>query len=244
MVTVNWFEGARRITKLCMAVAALIGAYNTFFEYRPPALQFSTGSPRDTWRPTLVAEDAPPWAEFPLVCSRDKFLSDFEVKPGLVRDVSLCFLPNETGEITYFSPAEEAKYLQKIEAAIAQATAAGELDDARALKAAVPLLRQDMERAQIRSAQDLTLEETEVEVAKYVDQRVGDFSITPAALASIEKELPRMERGPFIEHVTEVLSISAYFIGGFWLFSFLLGWIIRGFAGVPRGKDFKPDIKK
>jgi hypothetical protein len=238
-VAVNWFEGGRRITKLCMAIAALIGGYNAFFEYRQPALEFSTASPREAWRPTLLAQGAPDWAKDPLVCARTEFLSDFEIKPGLVRDVSLCFKPNEEGQIVYFSAAEEASYLERVKAAIAKAEAAGELEDARDLKAEAERLRQNMKKAQIRSAQDLTWEETEFEISNYVAQRVADFNITPVALAGIEKELPRIEREAFIDHVIEVLSITAYFIGGFWLFSFVIGWIVRGFAGIPRGHDFR-----
>lgn len=238
----NWFEGGRRITKLCMAIAALVGVYNAYFEYNPPALEFSTASPRDAWHPTLVAEDAPDWAKASLVCVREEFLWDFEIKPGLVRDVSLCFRPDEGGEIVYFSSAEEAIYLERVEAAIAKAEAAGELEDARALKAEADRLRQNLKKAQIRSAQNLTWEETEVEISKYIAQRVADFSVTPVALAKIEKELPRIERERLAGHVTEVLAIAAYFIGGFWLFSFVSGWIVRGFAGIPRGQDFRPAL--
>lgn len=246
MVKMNWFEGGRRITKLCMAIAALIGGYNAFFEYRQPALEFSTASPRDAWYPNLVAaKPSPVWAgasEASLVCARNEILWDFEIKPGLVRDISLCFQPNEAGEIIYFSAAEESKYLERVEAAIAKAEAVGELEDARALKAEADRLRQNMKMAQIRSAQDLSWEETEVEISDYIAQRVADFSITPAALAKIEKGLPRIEREAFIDHVIEVLSVTAYFIGGFWLFSFVIGWIVRGFAGIPRGQDFRPAL--
>jgi hypothetical protein len=187
-----------------------------------------------------VAKEAPNWTKDSLVCARDEFLSGFEIKPGLVRDVSLCFLPDEAGDIDYFSAAEEDKYLQRLEAAIAQASAAQKLDDARALAREASRLRHNMKMAQAKSAQGLTLEEAEAEVSNYVAQRVADFSVTPAALATIEKELPRIERERFVDHVTEVLSIAAYFIGGFWLFSFVIGWIIRGFAGIPRGKDHRP----
>lgn len=135
-MAVNWFEGGRRITKLCMGGAALIGAYNAYFEYNPPTLEFSTGSPRDAWHPTL--DKAYPGS---LLCAREKFLSDFEIKPGLVRNVSLCFQPNEADEIVYFSAAEEAKYLQRVEAAMSQASTAGELDDARALALEASRLR-------------------------------------------------------------------------------------------------------
>ena len=240
---INWFEGGRRITKLCMAIAALIGGYNAYFEYNPPALEFSTRSPRDTWHPKLVADDAPGPASD---CALDRSgeiptLWDFEIKPGLMRDISLCFRPDEGGKIVYFSAAEEAIYLERVEAAIEKAGAAGEMEDARALKAEADRLRQTMKNVQIRSVQDLTWEETEVEIFNYMAQRVADFGITPEALAKIEKELPRVERERFVGHVTEVLSIAAYFIGGFWLFSFVIGWIVRGFTGIPRGQDFRPN---
>lgn len=278
---VNWFEGGRRITKLCMAIAALIGAYNAFFEYNPPTLEFSAGSPRDAWHPTLMSRDAPDWAKAPLVCAREEFLSDMEIKPGLVRDVSLCFLPNEAGDINYYSLSEENReldgeiaYLQKVEAAINRAKAAGQLYDAKELKAEANRLQQNINRAKsklsgiIVSGPDgnkyvfpegtadavifaalrkrfpaLDREEAEAELSQYIAQRVADFSITPAALASIEKELPRIEREAFIDHVKEVLSIAAYFVGGFWLFSFVIGWIVRGFAGIPRGQDFRPSLE-
>lgn len=244
-MSINWFEGGRRITWLIIAITAAIGAYNAFFEYRQPALQFSTGSPRDAWHPTLAAAaSSPGWGQASLVCAREEFLSGFEIKPGLIRDVSLCFLADEAGDIVYLSAAEETKYLQRVEAAIAQASAAQKLDDARALALEASRLRHNMKMAQAKSAQGLTLEETEAEVSNYVAQRVADFSVTPAALATIEKELPRIERERFVSHVREVLSIAAYFIGGFWLFSFVIGWIVRGFAGIPRGWDFRTGPKK
>ena len=263
-----------------MAIAALIGGYNAFFEYRQPALEFSTASPRDAWRPTLVAEGAPDWAKDTLVCARTEFLSDFEIKPGLVRDVSLCFKPNEEGEIIYYSLSEEnrslyaqIRYLQRVEAAVNRAQAAGEPGDVKALKAEASRLTQDIKRAREKLSEivvigpdrnkyvfpegttdqvifaamrkefpELSSQEAEIEISNYVAHRVADFNITPAALAGIEKELPRIEREAFIDHVIEVLSITAYFIGGFWLFSFVIGWIVRGFAGIPRGLDFRPAL--
>ncbi len=278
---VNWFEGGRRITKLCMAIAALIGTYNTFFEYNPPTLEFSTGSPRDAWHPTLPADEpSPGWGKASLVCARDEFLSDFEIKPGLVRDVSLCFQPNEAGDINYYSLSEEnraldaeIRYFQKVEAAVNRAQVAGELADVKDLKAEANRLRQNINRAQEKLSEivvggpdgneyvfpegttddvifaamrkrfpALDQDDAEAEISRYIAQRVADFSITPAALASIEKELPRIERQAFVAHLTEVLSIAAYFIGGLWLFSFVIGWIVRGFAGIPRGQDFRPAL--
>lgn len=215
-----------------MAIAGLIGVYNAFFEYRQPALQFSTGSPRDAWHPTLVAKDAPYWAKAPMVCARDEFLSDFEIKPGLVRDVSLCFQPNEAGDIIYYSLMPQEKPSEIVVSGsdgneyVFPASTTDEVIFA-AIRKRLAALDQD---------------DAEAEISRYIAQRVADFSITPVALASIEKELPRIEREAFVAHLTEVLSVAAYFIGGLWLFSFVIGWIVRGFAGIPKGQDFRPAL--
>lgn len=217
-----------------MAIAALIGAYNAFFEYRQPTLEFSTASPRDDWRPTLpAAEPSPGWAKASLVCAREEFLSDFEIKPGLVRDVSLCFLPNEAGDIIYFSLMPQEKPSEIV------------VSGSDGNKYVFPASTTDevIFAAMRKRLAALDQDDAEAEISRYIAQRVADFSITPVALASIEKELPRIEREAFVAHLTEVLSVAAYFIGGLWLFSFVIGWIVRGFAGIQRGKDFRSNAQ-
>lgn len=39
----------------------------------------------------------------------------------------------------------------------------------------------------------------------------------------------------------ETLKIFASFAIGGWLLVFATGWVVRGFLGIPRGHDFKPD---
>jgi hypothetical protein len=189
-----------------MGITALVGAYNAFFEYNPPALEFYTASSVDEWHLRVPAEPPEP-AE---ACSPSETLWAYELKPSMRRDVNLCFDPGG-----------------KSEAEIADEMAE---DDFKVTEA----LRQDDPYA------GLGTYEQEAESGTWWSHRVADFSITPAALTTIEKELPRMERERLINHVTEVLSIAAYFIGGFWLFSIVIGWIVRGFAGIPRGQDFRP----
>ncbi len=239
-MALNWFEGGRRITKLFMAIAALIGAYNAYFEFSPPALEFSTGSPRDEWRANLPPENPDDRYPGTLICSQSEMIYDFEIRPGLLRSISLCFQPDEQGNIVYYSAAEEGKYLNKVEGAVAKATAAGDIKAARLLALEAARTRRSIQEAQLRDNQDLTGEEVEADVSSYVARRVAEFEIDADTAAKIEKELPRIEREAFFKHSKEVLLIAAYFIGGFWIFSFIMGWIIRGFAGIPRGQDFRP----
>lgn len=239
MVSVNWFEGGRRITKLCMASAALIGAYNAYFEFSPPALEFSTDSPRDKWQANLQPEN--PADRYPgtLVCSENKKIYDFEIKPGLVRNISLCFQPDDQGNIVYYSAADEGKFLKRLEEALPKAAAAGDFKGAGVLALEAARIRRNIREAQLRDVHGLTSEEVDADVSSYVTRRIAEFEIDPDTTAKIEKELPRIEREAFFEHAKEVLLIAAYFAGGFWIFSFIMGWIVRGFAGIPKGQDFR-----
>ena len=129
----NWFEGGRRITKIFMVIAALIGAYNSCFEFSRPALEFSTRSPRDDWSPSLMTQGSGAPANTPLQCADSEYLPDFAIKPDLVRNVYLCFLSNNDGKIIYYSSKEEEERMKKVEIAINRAKSSGELEEARLL---------------------------------------------------------------------------------------------------------------
>lgn len=269
-MSINWFEGGRRITKLLIAITSLIGAYVLCFEYDRPPVEFSTSSPLDAWHLYLESEDGPEVGERPAnECFPAETLWSYEIKPGLVRDINLCFVSGDKTEAeiasdlakqvkfdligarragytdaeiadylyTQFRLDNETNRLKAVEAAVSRARVAGETQDVDVLMAEVARLK-----ASIGATKELLKgENTLVSQEDGWEQgRVADFEITPKMLAVIEKELPRIEREAFFEHAKEVLSTAAYFIGGFWIFSFVIGWIIRGFAGVPRGQDFKP----
>ncbi|WP_397584741.1 hypothetical protein [Sphingorhabdus sp.] len=231
-MSVNWFEGGRRITYLLMGISAAIGVYNAY-DYSPNRVQLFTASPRDDWD-----FDDNPYSKFaPIECAETKFVYDYQINDDLVRDISLCFQPDEQGNIVYYSAAEEGKYLKRVEEAVAKATAAGDIKAARVLAVEAARIRLSIREAQLRGDQDLTSEEVEVDVSSYVDRRTAEFELNSEARLKIEKSLPKIERDEWLENSKEVLSIAAYFIGGFWIFSFVMGWVIRGFAGIPKGQD-------
>jgi hypothetical protein len=272
-MSINWFEGGRRITKLFMAIAALIGAYNAYFEFSPPALEFSTTSPLDPWKVNLPSANAADWEKNPLVCGRSENIWDFEIAPGLVRHVSLCFTGGLTdAEVSeslakqrglgYFDLVsaraegysdkdiaaylfatlrldDSKKRLKDVEAALSRATRAGDVKGSRELTLEGTRLRAVIKQRQ--EQQNLISSGSETELSGWEDQRIAEFGIDPEMVVAIEKELPRIEREALWQHAKEVLSTTAYFIGGFWLFSFVIGWIVRGFAGIPRGQDIRPE---
>ena len=236
---INWFEGGRRITRLCMAIAAISGGIAIYL-HEPPSVQFYTSTPRDRWHPSLVPTDAPEWAKAPLECAYSETFWDFEIKPGFVRNVSLCFLANDQGKIVYYSGAEEAERLKKVEIALSRAKSSGNLDDVRSLSEEAAQVRSRLSKDRLN---EWSGEPYATEVKSYIDKRVAEFELNPNTIAVIDKDLPPIEREAFFQHAIQALTITAYFIGGLWAFSFVLGWIVRGFAGIQRGKDFRSNAQ-
>jgi hypothetical protein len=76
-------------------------------------------------------------------------------------------------------------------------------------------------------------------VAEYVKRRSREFSPTADIIAQSEKaqnERWWREKKQYLEDAFQVGAIGCLFL---WLFSSLMGWIIRGFAGIKSGQDFK-----
>ena len=271
---INWFEGGRRITWLLMAIPAMIGGYNAY-DHSPARVELWTASPFDVWHLSSPLRDAREYGEGAATeCSPSETLWSYEIKPGLVRDMTLCFTTGLTDAEIAENLAKQAKFdvtaarasgytnaeishylllearvdddkrrLKRVEAAVVRATGANEIKDARilALEAARLRLKIDNYKKIIKSVNS----HQPIEGPRsWQDIRIAEFQITPEILSTIENSLPQIEKEDFIDHLKTTLSLTAYWIGGIWIFSFVLGWIVRGFAGVPRGQDFKPDIKK
>jgi len=219
-----------------MAIPAMIGGYNAY-DHSPARVEFFTASPRDGWH-----FDDNPFSKFsPNRCAKTEYLTEFQIKAGLVRSLALCFKPNAQGQIVYFSPKEETARLKRIAVANANARAAGDKEAVRILSEEALRIREILAATR---PNELSGGEYDEEVVSYVKGSVSDFTITPEMLIAIEKSLPQIEREALFEHLKTTLLMTAYWMGGIWIFSFVLGWIIRGFAGVPRGKDFRPKQSK
>lgn len=72
-------------------------------------------------------------------------------------------------------------------------------------------------------------------VKKYVQERVNAFSLTHKEMGEIIT--PWKKR---YENAKEVIKFLAVYLIGLYVFSFALGWILRGFLGIPDGADKRP----
>jgi hypothetical protein len=206
-VSINWFEGGRRITYIFMAIATIIGCIDAYnYHYR--AIVLWTSSPGDVWQLN-------PFDEFDIYqgCgsnAAEKKLSDFEIISGEKRDIFLCFSKNSEGKIIY----EISKPSKK-------------LDPYKNF-------------GNIEWSGD----ESDIKVSNYIQNRYSEFNLDSKMISQIQREIFPAERQNRLNYTKATLLPYAMILGGFWIFSFVIGWIVRGFAGIPRGWDFRTGPKK
>ena len=70
-------------------------------------------------------------------------------------------------------------------------------------------------------------------VSSYIRKYEGKF-VMPEG-----KEIDDRWMGIWLSSKWEILRNTGLTLAGFWLFVILVGWIIRGFAGIPRGQDHR-----
>lgn len=92
---------------------------------------------------------------------------------------------------------------------------------------------------------EFSAEESDIKVVNYIQKRYSDFKLDSRIISEIQREIFPAERQNRLNYTKTTLLSYAMFLGGFWIFSFVIGWIVRGFAGIPRGQDFRqPNIEK
>lgn len=212
-MAVNWFEGGRRISKLFMTLVALGGlAYVIFVNEPTPTLSIRG--------PTM------PWFVNDEECkspSYERHLWDYDWG-GKKRGLTLCFMALDNGTIPYAVAPTPPEVKRREEAE----------DRAREARGEPPPL----ERL-IKSPWFYGASEYDSRVQAYVNQSVADLKVTPELRQRLidtrAKARWRAHRQAFDEAAPWVLGICAFI----WLFTAVMGWIVRGFAGVPSGQDFK-----
>lgn len=214
-MAVNWFEGGRRISKLLMAVVALGGAaYVAFASVPMPTLSI-----RGPTMPWFVNDED---CKYP---SLQKPLWNYDWgggKPGLL----LCFMASSNGQIPYAvapTPPEEKAREARQQAEDRERIAHGE----------PPPLRFSMPWF-------YTANQFDDRVDAYVNKSVADLKVSPELRQRLKETRSavrwRAYKRAFNDAAPWVLGICAFI----WVFTAVMGWIIRGFAGVPSREDFKP----
>lgn len=213
-MAINWFEGGRRISKLFIGIAGLGGMAYVALSATPP-VRFSTSAPDEPWKLSFDGCNYP---------SDEKYLDQHDFGNGTERSVSLCFEASIEDKIPYSlapAPAPPVKVTSESPQSVPNAPP--------------PLIR--IEPAPkwyyLGSAFDDRVE-------AYTAQRKAEFELTPEresqALANLSKAYWASRYQAFSEAIPWVLGFAALI----WIFTFLTGWIMRGFADVPRGQDFRP----
>jgi len=243
-MAINWFEGGRRITWLLMAIPAMIGGYNAY-DHSPARVELWTASPFDAWHlSSPLTDDRQHGDGAARECFPSKTLWNYEIKPGLVRDISLCF----TSGLSENEIADNLSKRTKFDTTAARTSGytnaeiiyylifQSRLDDAKKqLKGVEAAILRATRMGEIKDARILALEAARLrlKIEKYTknikainsDQpilppanwegiRISEFAITPEMLTAIEKNLPHIEREALFEHLKTTLPLTVYCIGG------------------------------
>jgi hypothetical protein len=221
---VNWFEGGRRISKLFMVLVGLGGAAYVAFATAPMATVETL--PGEGWK--VSATECP-------FTAHEEYLWDYDWG-GSKSGIAFCFRQFENGGIPYAiapTPPNEAKRYADEQAEIAAA------DKANEAKGEPPPIRRVSEPPKWY----FTADEYSDAVQSYAKKRVADFQMTP----ELRDQLIRTQKAAwwgahwkaFNEALPWVFGLCVFI----WLLTAVIGWIVRGFAGVPRGQDFRQEAR-
>lgn len=241
----NIFEGARRITKLIALIAVLIYAAYAYFSEPYVPISYSIGWPGD--KPVLGP------------CGSDaatEYRSYVPTSNGKRVSLTLCFekQPATDGRRLVFyecdttargnDAAEASADLARLQRALRNADKSGDVQAAKRLALEIRKIQaiaaakarlgvQESKRQEIKCWGD---EWHSDKVRRYTEQTANAFVIPKADEESIESEWWAKWRSDIGE------STLALFIGLgiFWAVTWAIGWIVRGFLGIPLGQDHRP----
>jgi curved DNA-binding protein CbpA len=80
-----------------------------------------------------------------------------------------------------------------------------------------------------------------IEIERYVDERISSFSFSSKVRKFIKVEYRKLYWERWFEQLKERLVIGMVILGFITAFSYATGWVVRGFAGIPKGSDRRPE---
>jgi hypothetical protein len=218
---INWFEGGRRISKLLMGLVAAIAAFFLFATNADYAV-FSTAGPSEPWQFRNGRCEDPDYS---------RYVSDVDV--GTKREtVILCFDAASDGKIPY-AVAPEPEDAARGRRAREQRQAAE--DRAAVERGAPPVIRTTALTKWYYTGGDYS-----DAVQTYVDAREQSFRITPEMAKAVRDSSAGRLWQARMRGVSDVGPWVFGLIAFIWILTAVVGWIVRGFAGVPWGADFRP----
>lgn len=184
-MTINAFEGARRVAVLISAFAIVITIWVSV--YVNPYLTTTYLVPTPTMEPIKVSRS----------CKSEerKVYANKMMESGSSISVHLCFKPMDFGKSGILIP-----------------------------------YRVDEKGMTWGNSSYST------DVSNYVDDYAAKFQIPQDDLKVLNQEWKKLRWSEIKENVTNLIIGLA----SFWFAVWMLGWIVRGFFGIPRGADRRP----
>lgn len=222
-MAINWFEGGRRISKLVIGIS-LLGGVVFVFASGPAELTFVTEGPGEPWK---VSSKECGYE------SASRYLNDIDLGGSQRVSATLCFTPLVGGEIPYAVAPTPRAAQEKYDASVSRLEAE---DKARSARGDPPPLRVNP----IPPKWYFTGSKFDEAVSTYIDKRRNTFFLmTP----SLRREAREMQKSAQVrgwrKAADEALPVVAAIALFIWIFTVVMGWIVRGFAGISRGNDFR-----
>lgn len=80
-----------------------------------------------------------------------------------------------------------------------------------------------------------------IEIERYVDERISNFSFSSKIGKRIKVEYRKLYWERWFEDLRDRLVIGMVILSFITAFSYATGWVVRGFAGIPKGSDRRPE---
>lgn len=203
-----------------MAISAVGGAIYTLFPSEPmPTL--TTRGPTMPW--FVSQEDC-------LSPAYERSLWDYDWGDSK-RGLKLCFLALKNGEIPYAvapTPPEEIERLKKEkEAELAE------------IKASVARGEPPKIQLRVDAPWFFTAPEYSELVQDHIEKSIAELNLTPQLRQKLEEARSPARWLAKINAFKDAFPWVAGFCFCIWVLTAVVGWIVRGFAGVPAGRDFR-----
>lgn len=171
-----------------------------------------------------IATDGPgePWYVQTKPCEYPAYTSypgSRDFGGGISREIELCFHANREGEVPYAKAPAPAN-------------------------APPPLVRTNPSEPPAAEQKWYFFgERYSSEVTQYTSARRRDFELTP----ELQDEAKQTLNLSWLAGRTKAFREALPWVGGtifaIWVTTLIVGWIVRGFAGIPTGKDFRDDAQ-
>ena len=234
-MAINIFEGARRITKL-VALGGLIWFGIFVFTDTPYGLLIRYKVIFPDVPPVLLSEEQ--HCEDALSISRDSVSTSSGKNVGII----FCFEKEKTGRfqgLIFYKTEKgtQASYLQELEQAFITADDVGNIIDAQELATEIKKIRAGNATSPTKFESYYRANKSSTpEVTEYTKRTINAFVIPRADEKHVGKQW-WSKRWDGIRDATFNLAIG---LGILFTFTWAVGWIMRGFMGIPRGLDKKP----